>query len=215
MQEEGSRAPAAFAVRWRRCGGNALDHPEGTAPAPETLRSRCRLRHKRPFNSMDSRALSAAWACGVGAGLAAALLLIDARQRRRQQRRCLGSEAWPGAPGAGTPAAAAEAPRRRLADITPDAPHPEALYMPTASLSQLADCWLLVDGVCLPAHSQVLAAQAGVLRGLVLAAREGSLGPAQASCSGQGAPRSVRPLPWRRASPGWHPAATTPRCRPP
>lgn len=45
--------------------------------------------------------------------------------------------------------------------------------MPAASLAELADCWLAVEGRRLPAHSQVLAAQAGVLRDFVLTAREG------------------------------------------
>lgn len=112
---------------------------------------------------------------GLGVGLLALGLAHVARRHsrwteaasRRPEQRPSAAAAQPLCAGA-----ASAAPHIALADIVRPGSQLEALYMPVASLAELADCWLRVEGVRLPAHSQVLAAQAGVLRDFVLAARE-------------------------------------------
>jgi hypothetical protein len=63
---------------------------------------------------------------------------------------------------------------------TLDCACPQLFYLPDPALEKLADCFACVEGVRLPLHQQVLAAQAAVLRQLFLAQAEGGFGGADA-----------------------------------
>jgi hypothetical protein len=113
---------------------------------------------------------------GLGVGLLALWLAHVARRHARWAEAASSRPSQRRGPAAAKPPCAAAAadptPHIVLADIARLRSNLEALYMPATSLVELADCWLRVEGLRLPAHSQVLSAQAGVLRDFVLAARE-------------------------------------------
>lgn len=130
---------------------------------------------------------------GAAMLLAQAFVLHRLAALRRQRRPAtLPADPSVGNSAAGA-AALAEPSLVNLASL--DCRHPQRFYLPgnAAAMELLSDCFALVDGVRLPLHGQLLAAQAAVLRDMFVAlARPGR---DDGGASDEGAGDAARLLP--------------------